>query len=115
MVWLIGFIIGYLIGVILSEIVADLTDECLLFYMLLPFAWILMKLGHLFSPFRHIKFSWWSIKHGISPYGTKMDKFYELNDDDWNDLMNKFCKDRRDGLDRRRNRYLKSKNECLNG
>ena len=104
---IIGIIIGYLIGVILSAIVDDLTGECLLYYMLLPFAWILKQLKLLFYPLSCPKLTLWSIKHKISPY-AKMDKFYELNDDDWNDLMDKFCKNR-SWLDRSRDSYLKQK------
>lgn len=102
-----GIIIGFIAGVILSEIVFDLTSESLLYYMLLPFAWVLKQLKYLFSPFVHPKLSWWCIKHGVSPY-AKLDKFYELNDDDWNELMDKFCK-HRSNLDRSRDRYLEQK------
>jgi hypothetical protein len=37
-----------------------------------------------------------------------MDKFYELNDDDWNEAMEKFCKNR-SRLDRLRDNYLEQK------
>lgn len=73
--------------------------------MLLPFAWILKQLKRLFYPFGYPKLTWWVIKHGMSPY-VKIERLYELNDDDWNDLMDKFCKNR-NNLDRSRDRYLK--------
>lgn len=104
---IIGIIIGYLIGVILSAIVDDLASECLLYYMLLPFAWILKQLKRLFYPLSCPILTLWSIKHKISPY-AKMDKFYELNDDDWNELMDKFCP-RRSTFDRFRDSYLEQK------
>ena len=98
-------IIGFVIGAIVSEVVNEYCNDSLLWYMILPFMYIIKPIWKVARLLRHPRLLWWYTRHGLSPY-CDVEEIYKLNDDDWNELM-KFVtsESRKEWLEKQRSNY----------
>lgn len=103
-------IIGFIIGVVASEVVDECCSDSLLWYMTLPFAYVLRPIWRAVRPLlRHPRLWWWYTRHGLSPY-CDLEEIYKLNDDDWNELMMFVTSEsRKEWLDEQRDNYKNGK------
>ena len=105
----IWILIGFVIGVIASEVVDTCCSDSLLWYMTLPFAYILRPIWRGIKPLRHPRLTWWYMRHGLSPY-DKLKRLYALDDNEWNELMTFVTSEtRREWLGKQRDRYKNGK------
>lgn len=103
-VWI---LIGFIIGVVASEVVDECCSDSLLWYMTLPFAYVIRPIWRGIKPLRHPRLLWWYIRHGLSPYDELETLYERLNEDEWKELLDKFVDnvDRREWLEEQRDRY----------
>lgn len=105
-VWI---LIGFIIGAVASEVVNTCCGDSLLWYMILPFIYILRPIWRGIKPLRHPRLLWWYTRHGLSPY-CDVEEIYKLEDNDWNELM-KFVasESRKEWLEEQRDNYKNGK------